>query len=249
MHSHLGYSPNGEDVLLADIFGCHSGTMVDVGAGDGVTDNHSYLLELLGWRCILVESESRLHARIQGSRESTCYHCVLGAWDGDLAMHTPLRSEGNAVAEGPGHLAIGRVAAAIPVRTHAIVRRRRLDTILEQSAVRRVDVVSISERVNEQNVLRGFCIARWAPRVVLVASECLRSTQNTSAILSKVGYCRFRRTGHTDWYAQATDERLVSAHTRFRTIGNDLQRAFAECLQRRRSLWSGVASNVFAPTR
>jgi hypothetical protein len=63
------YSQNGEDGVLAKIFGLippSSRYCVEIGASDGITKSNTYLLRLQGWHCLLLDraheiSEYRLH--------------------------------------------------------------------------------------------------------------------------------------------------------------------------------------------
>jgi FkbM family methyltransferase len=48
-------SQYGEDKIVADVFGDYVGTVVDVGAADGVNLSHSRALILAGWSAVLVD--------------------------------------------------------------------------------------------------------------------------------------------------------------------------------------------------
>jgi FkbM family methyltransferase len=51
----VSYSQNGEDLFVKDYFGDYKGTLLDIGANDGITFSNSRLLIENGWKAILVE--------------------------------------------------------------------------------------------------------------------------------------------------------------------------------------------------
>jgi len=227
---HLGHSPNGEDMVLADIFGCHCGTFVDVGAKDGVTRSKSYLLELLGWQCVLIESDPRLFDRIQERREARAYHYSPGAWDGNITLHALYNSNDTYGDTAPRGMRVGGVTAATPVQARTVIPKRRLDTILAECGVQSVDVISISAPGSERSILRGLQLAKWAPRILLVESASLQETRKTAEYLAAGNYVRFRRTGDTDWYAHVTDRALVNTSSRLRLSCGDIWSAASQLL-------------------
>lgn len=83
----------------------------------------------------------------------------------------------------------------VSVRTVA----RTLDAILQEAdAPAPVDFASINVEGHEVEVLRGFDLARWRPRLLLVEDHV--ATLATHRFLSCAGYRLIRRTGLNGWY-------------------------------------------------
>lgn len=230
METQLSYSQSGEDLMLAAIFGGRRGTMVDVGAHDGVYLSNSYLLELLGWNCILVEPNPQLFERILANRKARAYQCAATSRDGEVAFHlapdadafsTVELTEANARRLEGMHAQVERT----------VVRGRRLDSILEESGVQSVDAISIDVEGHESAVFGGFTISRWKPRVFIVEGNTTRETFAISRLLAAEGYARFHRSGVNDWYARRGDRELVSAASRVRTMYSDGERTMRSVLR------------------
>ncbi len=86
---------------------------------------------------------------------------------------------------------VARSTIEVPVRT--------LDEILEQvGAPAPIDFVSIDVEGHEVEVLSGFDLARWRPRLVLVEDHV--TSLATHRCLTRAGYRLIRRTGPNGWY-------------------------------------------------
>ena len=76
---------------------------------------------------------------------------------------------------------------------------RTLDEILEQAgAPTPIDFVSIDVEGHEVEVLSGFDLARWRPRLLLVEDHVTNLA--THRYLTRAGYRLIRRTGPNGWY-------------------------------------------------
>lgn len=81
---------------------------------------------------------------------------------------------------------------------------RTLDAILiEAQAVPPVDFVSIDVEGHELDVLDGFDLARWSPRLILI--EDLLLHLRLHRCLTRRGYRWLRRTGINNWYVPARE--------------------------------------------
>lgn len=87
-------------------------------------------------------------------------------------------------------------AVDVPVRT--------LDDILgEANAPRAIDFVSIDVEGHEVSVLRGFDLARWRPRLILIEDHLASLAIHRH--LTGAGYRLIRRTGLNGWYVPRLD--------------------------------------------
>lgn len=198
----LFYATYGEDRYLWELFGGKSeGFFVDVGAGNGVAGSVSYVFELAGWEGICVEPHPQLYLECLRHRaRSRVLHVALsrrGSWsignfvvllgneEGSfLATQTSLlerlKREGKRFAQ-----------TAVPVAF--------LDLFLEAHSVP-VDFVHVDVNGSEVDVLDGFDVARFRPRVLLVADYSGGSDPRIEDGMARAGYRRKARIAHKDVY-------------------------------------------------
>jgi FkbM family methyltransferase len=166
-------SQHGEDRWLNKYFaGKTNGFFVEVGAYDGVVLSNSYFFETIGWSGILVEPH---HQKAQMCREnrpgSRVFECAAVASSGTTEIElldVPAGEVYSTVAPTEAHLQRLRDYGLEAQRV--MVSARTLDSILEEVNPPRIDFVSIDVEGAEIQVLQGFDIRRWSPRLVMVES-------------------------------------------------------------------------------
>lgn len=167
----------GEDLFLWNLFeGKLDGFYIEVGGFDGYNLSVSYAFDAAGWEGLLVEpvppnyekcKARRPHAHVvnaalsrPGSAPTATFCHVLDEYGGALS-YLP-ESGGNAPVVKPG--AFAEVKYQVPVRT--------MDSVLEglgaRVTERGIDFVSIDVEGHEPELLAGFNLERWKPRVVLM---------------------------------------------------------------------------------
>lgn len=183
-----------ENQLKAEFFGpLPTGFFVEVGANAPQQGSQSWQFEQAGWRGVLVEPQPDLAERLRASRRArvVAAACSSPANAGTtmtlhvLGPHSSLNRE----------LAVTGVTAEseieVPVRT--------LDEILgEAGAPAPIDFVSVDVEGHEVEVLSGFDLGRWQPRLLLVEDHV--ASLATHRFLTRAGYRLFRRTGPNGWY-------------------------------------------------
>ncbi len=203
------YSQSGEEAPLLELFAdrLYGGTCVEVGAYDGVTCSNTLLFENLGWTVILVEPDPTLFKKILKSRRARAFNLAAGRATARARF---------SVAQGAEHLSaidptvrhLGRIEEEKGVIREVTVEVDALDHMLEEAGVKSVDFVSIDVEGYELEVLRGFTLEKYQPRVVLIedASD-LRRAQDRKvfSFMRRHGYARFHRCGCNDYYAPLTD--------------------------------------------
>lgn len=163
----LSYAQNLEDTHLDLIFeGEPPGTYVDVGGGHPVADNVTFWLYLKGWRGLVVEPQAALAATHRQVRpRDIVYEGLAGARDGESEFH---------LVEGlHGLSSMVRSVAEDAKRFGASIRStrmtiRRLDGLLRESGLARIDVLKIDVEGGEAEVLAGIDLARDRPRLLLI---------------------------------------------------------------------------------
>jgi FkbM family methyltransferase len=195
------YSQQGEDRILARLFpGDQAGTCVDVGAHDGIQFSNSYYFEQIGWRCVLIEPAPKLCAAIRENRRSLLFECAASEAEGEAVLHW---------VEGADLYSTVDADDSSGADTWEIrVRTRRLDDILTEAGVARIDFISIDVEGHEMSVLRGFSIERWKPRIVIIEDNSNLSDSSVLHFMEQHSYLRFYRTGVNDWYAAPGEWKL-----------------------------------------
>src|SRR5258705_5217189 len=103
-----------------------------------------------------------------------------------------------------GHSSLNEklVIAALPAQGQVDVSVRTLDDILlEAQAPAPIDLVSIDVWGHEIDVLAGFDLGRWRPRLILIEDHVLSLELHRT--LQQRGYKWVRRTDLNGWYVPA----------------------------------------------
>jgi hypothetical protein len=208
----------GEDRVLWQVFHQQPrGFFVEVGAYDGVTLSNTYFLEQMGWHGILVEPILPLCQKASNARpRSLVVHAACskpgsrGTAEFTVAQNVPVLSFLSAdqdhvdrcIREGAQLVEI-----EVPVTT--------LDDILMHArkspgpgggpwvpnAGWQIDVVSIDTEGCELDVLEGFALKRFQPRVLVIENDRPAGTA-IEPYLNKRGYRKFHRQKINDFYVR-----------------------------------------------
>ena len=165
----LSYAQNLEDYHLELMFGdVRNGTYVDVGGGHPVADNVTFWFYLKGWRGLIVEPQAALADAYRHIRpRDIVYKGLAGAADGETDFHAVvglhgLSSMNKDAAERAKEFGAEFRTERAPVR--------RLDGLMTEHALPRVDILKIDVEGAEDQVLAGVDLTRHQPRVIVVES-------------------------------------------------------------------------------
>jgi FkbM family methyltransferase len=189
------FPPQSEARLVQEYLGETPGVFVDVGANDPVKDSQTWHLEQRGWSGVLIEPLPVPAARLRAERRA---HVV------EAACSSPQRAGGSARLKVAGvHSSLERELRVVD----AVVEREidvpvvTLDAVLQALAYERVDFVSLDVEGHELEVLRGFSLERYRPRLLLIEDHARDLSRHRA--LSARGYRLVRRTGLNAWYVPA----------------------------------------------
>ncbi len=205
-----------EDLLLQGVFSStDNGVCVEVGAFDGVTGSATLSFERRGWTAILVEPLPDLAARIRTTRRGRLFEVAAGPANTTVRLKVARNDK-----------AISTVAdSADQQRFYALrqetwdeiqVIQRTLDSILSEAGVSKVDFATIDVEGFELEVLRGWNLARWRPRILIVEDNSRGLDLAVPKYLSAQGYTCFHHKGVNDWYARIEDSELAAPVARLR---------------------------------
>jgi len=164
---------------------------VEVGANDPVQLSQTYRLEQLGWSGILIEPLAECADRLRSARRARVYEVAAGAPE-DEGRELPFLVA--------GALSTLQPSTVEDVRFNEIrqVRVRTLDSILAEAGLERVDFLSVDVEGAELAVLRGFSIAQYRPRLILIEDD-VQDLSKHGYLVAR-GYKLVRRTALNNWY-------------------------------------------------
>lgn len=164
------YAPYGEDEYLVTRFPeGFRGCAAEVGAWDGQQGSVTLALEQDGWKVLCVEPNPYCEESLKQWRD----HFVMAAasdYDGvgtfnicSSGTNMPAYSALKPIIDHPvWHPGPNELWRAIEVRV------ARLDTLLEEAGFDHLDAATIDVEGGEMDVLKGFDLERWKPKVLVI---------------------------------------------------------------------------------
>lgn len=172
---------NGQQHLFLTVFPeGYQGYAIDVGANDGTFLSNTLALEQIGWRVLCIEPNP-LYAPVLWRDRKDVVICAAGAKQERKTFYTYLTAN-NEFASKSGLLVQpgDRPLHSFPVSVEP------LDLLLDVWKPPQLDLLTIDVEGTEEDVLRGFDIARWLPKIICV--EDLQRTQRLGNLLTPHGY-------------------------------------------------------------
>jgi FkbM family methyltransferase len=179
--------------LVAAFFGNVKGYFVEVGANEPRLRSQTWHLEQSGWTGLLIEPQPDLACELRAMRMAKVFAIACSSPE-NAGRTLPLHVAGPLSSLDRSGMAPGATPEAVievPVRT--------LDSILEEAqAPERFDFLSIDVEGHEIEVLHGFDIKRWQPRLILLEDHVADLSKHR--YLSAAGYRIVRRYENNGWY-------------------------------------------------
>ena len=218
---HLYRAQFGEDRILWQVFRQRThGYFVEVGAYDGVTLSNTFFLEQMGWHGVLVEPIPSLCGRAAQARpRSRVIHGACGKRGSHgtakftVAQNVPVLSFLQAdqdhvdrcLREGAELMEID--VPLITLDGLLLYERRNPGPFGGPWRAKGgwgIDVVSIDTEGGELDVLDGFNVERFRPRVLVIEND-RQSGQAIEPYLGRKGYRKLHRQRINDFYVRADD--------------------------------------------
>ena len=186
-----------EEQFKREFFGAsRNGFFVDIGANDPKEGSQTWSFEQLGWDGILIEPQQDLAARLRQERRAKVYAVACSSPQNSGKVAT-LNVAGIHTSLDPGFFVAGMNRSGTNE-----VQLRTVDEILaDAQAPIPLDFVSIDVESHEIEVLEGFDLDRWRPRLIMI--EDLAFNLRIHRYLTRRGYRWVRRTGLNGWYVPA----------------------------------------------
>lgn len=208
------YAQNGEDILLWRVFADQaSGIFVDIGAHNGLVLSNTLSFEQQGWTGLCVEAHPTYAKECAANRKSIVVHAAAGKEDKDGVVFYMTNM---------GHLSTldktlesyfksafrkhftGFKEVKVPLRT--------VNTMLDKCKFDHVDFISIDVEGTELDVLYGFDVKRFKPRIILSEAMNQGIGQKLIEHLTKQGYIFARKAGYNLFFcANESDVAILRA--------------------------------------
>lgn len=189
------------------------GTMLDIGAYMPITNNNSYHFEQNEWDCFCFEPNPIAFSDLQGSRKNAYLYAISDQCNSKVEFSIVHSKTG-----GCAGLSALEVDKDLLESHNKNVKRiekiwvkvRTLDDLLahELHEVKQIDVVSVDVEGGEMAVFRGFDLARWKPKVLLVENwkGIEGNGSELQSYLESFGYKLDKRFGHDEFYLRMEHE-------------------------------------------
>lgn len=183
------------DLKQAFLGQIQNGYFVDVGAFRPEEGSQTYDLEQRGWSGVLVEPQPKLAEDLRRRRTAKVFAVACSSPRNSGTLMTFNLAGGHSSFDPRLNIAEIKPHESIEVKV------RTVDDILIEAGAQRVDFVSIDVEGHEIDVLNGFDLARWRPRLILIEDFLLNLRLHRH--LQRRGYRWLRRTGINNWYVPA----------------------------------------------
>jgi FkbM family methyltransferase len=186
-----------EEELKLAFFGEQArGYFVEVGANGPKYLSQTWEMERRGWNGVLVEPQPSLVAELRKHRSALVFEAACSSRRNAGTEMTLQLCGGNG---GQSSLEPRPNEAGVRPYGQLKVFPRTLDEILaEANAPAPIDFVSIDVEGHEVDVIDGFDLARWRPRLIIIEDLLLGLKLHHQ--LTRRGYRWIRRTGINNWY-------------------------------------------------
>ena len=200
-----------EQALIQDYFGFNrSGYFVEVGANDSISyGSQSWHLEDgLDWQGVLVEPIPELASKCRKYRPSSKIFecaCVDQESANTVSLFIPRSCKEESDILGRSAIEKNIDDGHFHFHKEITVKARTLNSILQDAGTRQIDLLSIDVEGAELEVLRGFNLGRYRPKLILLEDKHVHLAKHR--YLKKHGYVLVKRTRLNCWYVPAGAKR------------------------------------------
>lgn len=179
------------------------GVCIDIGAGVGTERNNTYYFEKNYWRCLCIEPNPNLYSHMRMYRR-LAMNIACSSYDKkDVPFYVYDINDGNQ--EAISSLVVDqRLVDSHKEMINRVdeirVEVKKLDTVLSRINLEKIDFLSIDTEGTELEVLKGFDISRWKPKLFVLENNF--SESKFSEYLEKFGYGFSKRIGVNDFFVR-----------------------------------------------
>lgn len=184
------------------------GTCIDIGAGVGTERSNTYYFEKNRWVCLCIEPNPNLYRHMRMYRR-LALNLACSNYDKKSApfqVYVVNQDNQEAISSLVVDQRLVESHKEIIDKTYEIqVEVKKLDTILSKINIEKIDFISIDTEGTELDVLQGFDIARWKPKLLVIENNF--NDPKLKEYLSKFGYILSERIGVNDFYVNPDESK------------------------------------------
>jgi FkbM family methyltransferase len=203
-------SQDGEEIILYNFFGRkNTGFYIELGAYNGVDLSNTYFFEAVGWDGLLIEPDPGLYQQCLLSRpNSKVINAAASDRSGSLQFTTAVGKEWLSYS-GENQSREDRIIAEGGTLNRIEVKCLTLNEILKDID-QQIDFISLDVEGYEFDVLNGFDLTKYRPRVIVIEQSEFDNDSPASLLLKKHGYSRKLYLGHNSFYTHVSDQGVFS---------------------------------------
>lgn len=181
------------------------GTCIDCGMSEPISSNNTYHFEERGWTALCIEANPSYCNQAKGIRkivenvavsdtnQDNVDFDIFNIDDNNEGAISSLRYDKRLV-DSHAHLINHKRSIKVNIRT--------LDNILSRySEISKIDFISIDTEDTELDVLRGFDINKWQPKLMVIENNF--DEPFIGDYLKDFGYVRVQRIGVNDFFVKS----------------------------------------------
>lgn len=179
------------------------GSCIDIGSGVGTERSNTYFFEKKYWKCLCIEPNPNLYNHMRMYRRLAVNIACSNYDKNDVTFYVYDINNGNQ--EAISSLVVDqRLVESHREMINRVeeikVEVKKLDTVLSRINLEKIDFVSIDTEGTELEVLKGFDIDRWKPKLLIIENNFEDS--EISDYLSNFGYKFSQRLGVNDFFVK-----------------------------------------------
>ena len=178
------------------------GNCIEVGAVDGVFLSNTLHFEQIGWNALCIEPVPSLFERCKNNRKNCINYAVTNEIKDDIEFTVVTLSDGQKSAISGLEIdnkLIESHHSYNPKQTKINVKGRTLDWCIENHFNHeKIDFISIDTEGNELDVLKGFNIEKWKPKLLVIENNW--NEPEIEDYLKNFGYVKDKRIVINDFY-------------------------------------------------
>lgn len=205
------YSQNGEDAVLWTLFEGkqETGFFIEVGALDGKRFSNTYSFEEEGWKGICIEAHKYYFDLLKKNRKnSICINAAISDHEVDeVEFYANKRGSLSTLNKQLEPFFRNNYAQFFSGFEVQKVQMRTLDSILSDIEIpKEIDLVSIDVEGHELEVLAGFNIKKYQPKIIIVECVFIEKMSLMDEKLNLVGYHKARKMGVNIFYCRDKED-------------------------------------------
>jgi len=203
--------PINELSLVREFFGNKkTGFYVDIGANDPILQSQTFHLDSIGWDGLLVEPLPYHQDSLKEKRTGKIIPFACSNPDNHNKILTLIDNDGLSTLELNWASSKNKSSQAKTIN----VVCKTLDYILEENEVKpEFEFISIDIEGHEMEMLKGFNISRWRPKLILMEDHVFSHQKHNYMVSS--GYKLIMRTGLNSWYVPKSSGYYLTLGAKF----------------------------------